>query len=154
MLKSRSLAIFLVFTLFATGLSAQIVYYGSTKVNFNNSGAANPNSTEMRITGITDGTTYTLTNLNTATVIASGNVNRGQISLVSALADNSRSLADRRCHFRGPGPGVIRCIADLPPRLMARSGSVKQSSHRPHRCADHQTDQKIAFVRLFHLFLP
>ncbi len=68
-------------------------YYGATKVNYGCSSPAVPNSTRFGMTGISDATTFTLTNLTTGTDVATGTVNKGQLltnPTIPLLADNSR----------------------------------------------------------------
>ncbi len=60
------------------GAADQIVAYGIAKRNFGCGTTPPANATQMVIIGVTDGTTYTVTDLNTAAAVAAGTVNRGQ----------------------------------------------------------------------------
>lgn len=75
------------------GAADMIHYYGMAKPNWN-CAVRVYDGTYLWIVGIEDGTTYTVTDLDTSSVLATGTVNRGQkASLVSpnpALVDNHR----------------------------------------------------------------
>ncbi len=106
------------------GPDDQIHYYGLAKPNWTCTGQRVYDGTYLWIVGIQDGTTYTVTDLDTAAVLATGTVNRGQkAALVSpnpALVDDHRfRLATSRpvqaymgFDCSGTLPGTMFFLAD------------------------------------------
>ena len=72
----------------------QVVYYGMAKTEYGCGTTAPANSTRMYITGISDATTYTVTDLTATSVLTAGTVNRGQTVYIASDGTPSLPLVD------------------------------------------------------------
>jgi hypothetical protein len=102
----------------------QFSYYGVAPHNFDCSSGSLTDVTRMVITGISDGTTYTVTDLTTSTVVTSGAVNRGQQSVISTpthtlidthkykMASNKPAQAYMGYDCSGTLPGSMFFLSD------------------------------------------